>query len=993
MTKFIGLLMCVLSAATAVLGDTLTFVGQADHNGVIDTNWSSTGNWFTTNTQGEVVPAGHLPLESDTAIITGTVSMDSLIRILGLVLSTNATVRNGTFGLRTLQMLAGSSFDTSTLFLSAAMTVLGPGCGLTNVSLTVLPSGTVTIGPMAPEATAELTLAGGTMIQNGGQIVLVDGAALSSTDGETNELEMEPGTILSSSGAAAVRGSTAAQLVIDNNGLIRADSGTLAFRGGIDWQCSSGFEQFTAVTNEAVIVFDSVLGVDAGVTCLFTGLGTNRLAAGANFEGAVLVGITDTTNQVFTPGNLAIEKSVDGGGSLHAVGGSDQGAVVTWSAGTLGLTNVVIDTNASLIIEGDCGLCGGALNNSGLCIVLGPGLALGAGATVTNLPGGIFEVQTNAVFSRASRQSVFANAGTFQVTTSGTAQFGTNSPPVGPCFYNQGLVEVRAGQLNLLGGESSGEFRTARGAILCFWGGTHTLDPGATFTGNGSVRLLQPASAARWLVNGDLSVHELEVGSNGTLDSPSGGTNTIAVQNLLASDNATFDLGSFVLQNAQFNDSTRFNGSSVSVSNSLTVGGSNCWLEGASLAMQTGAVLTLSPGVPGTAASLRAGAGSQITLSDGAQVSGQGAPAGTLTLDPGALLTSSGAVLLHGSAADPLIIDNSGTIRADGGTLQFDDTIDWQCSRGSAGFNAAAPAALILFAGPYSVPANAVSVFTGPGTNRFLAGGSLAGTVDVGAFDPSAQSFSAGNLDIAGPLSGAGTLHALGNSSQGSVVSWDSGTLSLGAVTIDPGASLLVNGLSQPPGAGTLNASLTNGGTLYTGASPGILTVAGGNNYQQAASGTLVMELSGNSAGTQYSQLAVTGAASLAGGLQLRLLDGFMPQPGDTFQLLTCAARTGTFTGLSGPEPAGAGWLLRYTGTNVTLTLASRVPLAAPTLAGGVLRLPFNTTSGLTYVVQKADSLSPPDWQLLATVQGSGAIEAAEDSTGQAEAFYRVLMQ
>jgi hypothetical protein len=225
-------------------------------------------------------------------------------------------------------------------------------------------------------------------------------------------------------------------------------------------------------------------------------------------------------------------------------------------------------------------------------------------------------------------------------------------------------------------------------------------------------------------------------------------------------------------------------------------------------------------------------------------------------------------------------------------------------------------------------------------------------------------------------------------------VNWDNGTLSLGAVTIDAGASLLFNGVSQLPGAGgTVNANLTNGGTFCPGTSPGILTIAGGNNYQQAASGTLVMELGGKSTGTQYSQLAVTGAASLAGGLQLRLINGFIPQPGDTFELLTCTARTGTFSGLSGPEPADAGWLLRYTGTNVMLTLASRVPLATPSLAEGILRLPFNTTSGLTYVVQKADTLSPPDWQTLATVQGSGALEAAEDSTGQPEAFYRVLMQ
>ncbi len=265
----------------------------------------------------------------------------------------------------------------------------------------------------------------------------------------------------------------------------------------------------------------------------------------------------------------------------------------------------------------------------------------------------MFEVQTNAVFSGLPGLSAFTNAGTFQVTAGGVTQFGTNSPPAGPDFYNQGLVEVQAGQLNLLGGAGSGEFRTAAGAILWFWGGTYTLNPGASFTGNGSVRLLQGASAAGWVVNGDLAVPELEVGSNGTLDSPPGGTGTIEVQSLLTSDNATFNLGNFVLQNARLGDSTRFNGSAISVSSSLTVGGSNCWFAGASLAMQTGSVLALSADVPGTAANLTAGAGSQITLSDGAQLSAQGAPPSKLALAPGALLTSSGTVCAPRLAGRP----------------------------------------------------------------------------------------------------------------------------------------------------------------------------------------------------------------------------------------------------------------------------------------------------------------------------------------------------
>ncbi len=172
-----------------------------------------------------------------------------------------------------------------------------------------------------------------------------------------------------------------------------------------------------------------------------------------------------------------------------------------------------------------------------------------------------------------------------------------------------------------------------------------------------------------------------------------------------------------------------------------------------------------------------------------------------------------------------------------------------------------------------------------------------------------------------------------------------------------------------------LAADFNNSGTVVIGAGD----VCFQGQWQQTA-GTLVMELGGKSAGTQYSQLATAGAASLAGRLELRLINGFTPQPGDTFQLLTCAARAGTFDAISGPQPAGTGWMPRYTGTNVTLTLAGEVPLARPSLAGGILRLPFNTTAGFAYVLQKTDTLCPADWQTLTTVQGSGALEAVRGS-------------
>jgi hypothetical protein len=337
---------------------------------------------------------------------------------------------------------------------------------------------------------------------------------------------------------------------------------------------------------------------------------------------------------------------------------------------------------------------------------------------------------------------------------------------------------------------------------------------------------------------------------------------------------------------------------------------------------------------------------------------------GTLNLYPGAICT----------------IDGAATKTLQQRTLNNLGTIVW---RGAGGGVAGAGASLNNFSGStLDLQTNVVLAFNNSGALLKI---NNAGTFLKSAgngVSPLAVDFNnSGTVDIA-----TGDVRFQGQWQQTA----GSTTVEAGAVAEGAEFDLQAGTLT---GAGTLNARLTNCGAVRPGASPGTLTIAGGNDYQQAATGTLIIEIGGKSAGTQYSQLAIAGAASLAGGLELRLINGFIPQPGDTFQLLTCAARAGTFSGIGGSPPAGTLWMPRYTGTNVTLTLASQVTLAGPSLAGGTLRLPFNTTAGFAYVVQKTDILSPADWQTLATVQGTGALEAVEDSAAQSQAFYRVLMQ
>jgi hypothetical protein len=75
--------------------------------------------------------------------------------------------------------------------------------------------------------------------------------------------------------------------------------------------------------------------------------------------------------------------------------------------------------------------------------------------------------------------------------------------------------------------------------------------------------------------------------------------------------------------------------------------------------------------------------------------------------------------------------------------------------------------------------------------------------------------------------------------------------------------------------------------------SPGTIIIVG--NYTQTAAGRLTVEIGGLSPGSQHDQLVVAGPATLDGALQVSFTNGFAPQPGDFFNVLSCASRSGAF--------------------------------------------------------------------------------------------------
>ena len=206
-------------------------------------------------------------------------------------------------------------------------------------------------------------------------------------------------------------------------------------------------------------------------------------------------------------------------------------------------------------------------------------------------------------------------------------------------------------------------------------------------------------------------------------------------------------------------------------------------------------------------------------------------------------------------------------------------------------------------------PGNAITVASGASltlnANQAIASLSGAGLVNLAAGTltvggSSTSSFS-GTLSGTGGLtkSGSGTLTLSGVNDYTGDTSVTAGTLIVGDGTGGSASSsaFTVSGTGRISGSGTIGAlTVSTGGTVAPGNSPGILSTGDFN----LTGGSLVAELDGTSAGSQYDQLAVTGTVTLDGLLSLSM--GFTPAENDIFFLILndgVDPVSGTFTGLA----------------------------------------------------------------------------------------------
>jgi autotransporter-associated beta strand protein len=147
-------------------------------------------------------------------------------------------------------------------------------------------------------------------------------------------------------------------------------------------------------------------------------------------------------------------------------------------------------------------------------------------------------------------------------------------------------------------------------------------------------------------------------------------------------------------------------------------------------------------------------------------------------------------------------------------------------------------------------------------------------------------------------------------------------------------------------GTGTVQGDVTNNGVVSPGDAPGTLTVS---SYMQARSGTLLIDIAAGSSG-QFSVLNVLGNANLNGVLDPMLLNGFIPEIGESFTFMEYTSLTGAFSRIKNQtfDNGMEHWVVTYQPTFVLLTAAAG-PAHVPDQASTLLLLTLGLLDVVTY--------------------------------------------
>ena len=311
---------------------------------------------------------------------------------------------------------------------------------------------------------------------------------------------------------------------------------------------------------------------------------------------------------------------------------------------------------------------------------------------------------------------------------------------------------------------------------------------------------------------------------------------------------------------------------------------------------------------------------------------------GTFTIEPDATFTGTGEVRVVYATftiADGYTLNVTDNLTFQGildgnGTLLVSGEMDWlEGNMVGTGITEIAAGGVLNISGSAAkyvhrtLTNNGTVVWTGDGAISGIAGAAHTVINNAGLFeilnDVAFASSGAGDAPV---FNSNGVLRketGLGTTDFGNWVLNHSGTIDIQTGTI------MVSGAFTNPATGALQglgtfavSSLTNEGTINPGDSPGLLTVTGNTSF--SGTGTINIELGGLTVGSDYDRLFVDDDTILAGNLNVSLINTFIPQAGNQFQILTYTSHSGQFDTENLPAlTGGLEWNVDYGPTAVVL--------------------------------------------------------------------------
>jgi hypothetical protein len=209
------------------------------------------------------------------------------------------------------------------------------------------------------------------------------------------------------------------------------------------------------------------------------------------------------------------------------------------------------------------------------------------------------------------------------------------------------------------------------------------------------------------------------------------------------------------------------------------------------------------------------------------------------------------------------------------------------------------------------------------GTNLFNGGLMVADRLLLTNGSLSRFTFNSGTLTVRTSVVNNGAVFIVGNGTSSATLN----LLSNGTHTF--ANNLIVSSNAEITGSGTLlNASVASFGNIVPGnTSAGALTIA--TNLLLYPSARLTFGIGGLIATNQYDQINVGSLLQMAGTLSLELLGRYLPEPEDTFTLLTFGSQSGSFTNIMGGRVSLtnnlASFAVTQTATNLQLSGVSYV--------------------------------------------------------------------